>query len=129
MGAVKAATNAGINMGIDARFSEIGARIQEVMESYSCEYNGKLHPVKAIQNLCGHSIDRYRIHAGKSVPIVKTESSEIMEEGELYAIETFGSVMGKGVVLQEGVCSHFMKDFERHKNTKRTRNPRSQKLL
>lgn len=129
MKAVKAATNAGIEcMGIDARFSEIGARIQEVMESFSVEYDGKLHPVKAIKNLCGHSIDRYRIHAGKSVPIVRTPSNEKMEEGELYAIETFGSVMGRGQVEQEGVCSHFMKEFH-HENTKRTRNPRAQKLL
>merc|ERR1712079_18990 len=104
MAAVKEATNTGIKcMGIDARFSEIGARIQEVMESHECTYNGKTYPVQAIRNLCGHSIDRYQIHAGKPVPIVKTASNERMEEGELYAIETFGSVMGTGKVLQEGV--------------------------
>ncbi len=37
----------------------------------------------------------YRIHAGKSVPIVKGGDQTKMEEGELYAIETFGS-NGKG---------------------------------
>lgn len=47
--------------------------------------------VKSIRNLNGHSIGRYQIHAGKSVPIVKGGEQTKMEEGEFYAIETFGS--------------------------------------
>jgi len=48
--------------------------------------------VKSIRNLCGHSIDAYQIHGGKSVPIVKGgEQGVRMEEGEFFAIETFGS--------------------------------------
>lgn len=39
----------------------------------------------------GHSIGPYQIHAGKSVPIVKGGEQTKMEEGEFYAIETFGS--------------------------------------
>lgn len=39
----------------------------------------------------GHSIGRYQIHAGKSVPIVKGGEQTKMEEGEFFAIETFGS--------------------------------------
>ena len=35
-----------------------------------------------------------------------------MEEGELYAIETFGST-GKGYVWEDGECSHYMRDFEK----------------
>jgi methionyl aminopeptidase len=35
-----------------------------------------------------------------------------MEEGELYAIETFGST-GKGYVWEDGDCSHYMKDFNK----------------
>lgn len=34
-----------------------------------------------------------------------------MEEGEVYAIETFGST-GKGHVDDDVDCSHFMKSFE-----------------
>lgn len=34
-----------------------------------------------------------------------------MEEGELYAIETFGTT-GKGYVMDDADCSHFMKDYE-----------------
>ncbi len=33
-----------------------------------------------------------------------------MEEGEIYAIETFGST-GKGYVHEDGECSHFMKEY------------------
>ena len=66
------ATNTGIRMaGIDARLDEIGAAIQETMESYEVELDGKTYQVKPIRNLNGHSIGQYRIHAGKTVPIVK----------------------------------------------------------
>ena len=47
--------------------------------------------VKAIRNLNGHSIGQYNIHGGKSVPIVKGGEGSRMEEGEFFAIETFGS--------------------------------------
>ena len=48
--------------------------------------------VKCVRNLNGHSIDAYQIHAGKSVPIVRGgEQGVRMEEGEFFAIETFGS--------------------------------------
>jgi methionyl aminopeptidase len=41
------------------------------MESFEVEINGKVYPVKSVRNLNGHSIEDYKIHAGKSVPIVK----------------------------------------------------------
>ena len=34
-----------------------------------------------------------------------------MEEGELFAIETFGST-GKGKVFDAPDCSHYMKNFD-----------------
>ena len=57
--------------GIDAQLGEIGALIQEAMESYELELDGKTYPIKCIRNLNGHSIGQYVIHAGKTVPIVK----------------------------------------------------------
>lgn len=106
--AVKDATNTGIReAGIDVRVGDIGAAIQEVMESYevvvsaSDNYVGtKTYPVKSIENLTGHSINRYKIHGGKSVPIVKTHDQTKMEEGEYFAIETFGST-GIGRVVED----------------------------
>lgn len=99
--AVKEATNAGIKeAGIDVRMSDIGAAIQEVMESYEVEIKGTTYPVKAIRNLNGHDIHPYSIHGGKSVPIVKGGDQTKMEEGETFAIETFGST-GKGYVRDD----------------------------
>lgn len=98
--------------------------------------------VKSIRNLNGHSIGPYQIHAGKSVPIVKGGEQTKMEEGEFYAIETFGStgkkfwtfnhwkkshcifeihqclilcfcsIPGKGYVREDLECSHYMKNFD-----------------
>ncbi|CAD7693285.1 unnamed protein product [Nyctereutes procyonoides] len=90
--AVKDATNTGIKCaGIDVHLCDVGEAIQETYQ------------VKPICNLNGHSIGPYRIHAGKTVPIVKGEATR-MEEGEGYAIETFGST-GKGIVHDDMECS------------------------
>lgn len=110
--AVKDATNTGIReAGIDVRLCDIGAAIQEVMESYEVELEGKTYQVKSIRNLNGHSISPYRIHSGKTVPIVKGGETTRMEENEFYAIETFGST-GRGMVHDDMDCSHYMKNFD-----------------
>ncbi|WVZ91858.1 hypothetical protein U9M48_037977 [Paspalum notatum var. saurae] len=110
--ATRDATDTGIKeAGIDARLCDVGAAIQEVMESYEVEINGKVFQVKSIRNLNGHSIEPYRIHAGKYVPIVKGGEQTKMEEGEFYAIETFGST-GRGIVREDLECSHYMKNFD-----------------
>jgi methionine aminopeptidase type II len=110
--AVKEATETGIKAaGIDVRLSDVGEAIQEVMESYEVELDGKTYPVKSIRNLNGHSINKYVIHGGKSVPIVKNGDMTKMEEGEFYAIETFGST-GRGHVVEDGECSHYMKVWD-----------------
>jgi len=110
--AVKDATNTGIKTaGIDVRLCDVGAAIQEVMESYEVELDGKTYGVKPIRNLNGHSIGPYQIHAGKSVPIVGGGEETRMEEGEFFAIETFGST-GRGYVNEDMECSHYMKRFD-----------------
>ncbi|KAL2255887.1 hypothetical protein VTK26DRAFT_2530 [Humicola hyalothermophila] len=107
--AVRAATNAGVKeAGIDARVGEIGGVIQEVMESYEVQINGTTYPVKPIRNLNGHTILPYSIHGTKSVPIVKSNDQTKMEEGDVFAIETFGST-GNGYVHEEGEVSHYAK--------------------
>ncbi|KYQ57272.1 Methionine aminopeptidase 2 [Trachymyrmex zeteki] len=110
--AVRDATNTGIKAaGIDVQLCDVGAAIQEVMESYEVELDGKTYQVKSIRNLNGHSISPYRIHAGKTVPIVRGGEAIRMEENEFYAIETFGST-GRGVVHDDMECSHYMKSFD-----------------
>jgi methionyl aminopeptidase len=110
--AVQESTDTGIRAaGIDVRLCDIGEAIQECMESFEVEIDGKTYPVKPCRNLNGHSIGPYQIHAGKSVPIVKGGEQTKMEEGELYAIETFGST-GKGFVREDMECSHYMKNYD-----------------
>ena len=109
--AVREATNAGVKaVGVDVRLYDVGAAIQEVMESHEIELRGRHHQIKCVRNLSGHSLGLYQIHAGKSVPIVATtfdgESTKI-EEGDFLAIETFGST-GKGAVLDDSPVSHYM---------------------
>lgn len=101
LNAVRDATNTGVReAGIDVRVGEIGTAIQEAMESYELEIGGKTYPVKSIRNLTGHDIVQNSIHGGKSVPIVKSNDTTKMEEGEVFAIETFGST-GKGYVRDD----------------------------
>ncbi|ODQ65714.1 methionine aminopeptidase [Nadsonia fulvescens var. elongata DSM 6958] len=110
--AVKDATNTGVReAGIDVRLTDIGEAVQETMESYEVELDGKTYPVKCIRNLNGHNIGHYEIHGGKTVPIVKNGDETKMEEGETFAIETFGST-GRGYVISSGECSHYAKNVD-----------------
>ncbi|KAK5094742.1 Methionine aminopeptidase 2 [Exophiala xenobiotica] len=107
LAAVKDATNTGVKAaGIDVRVGEIGEQIQEAMESYEVTIDGKTYPVKSIRNLNGHDIVQGSIHGGKSVPIVKSNDQTKMEEGEIFAIETFGST-GRGYVQDDMEVSHY----------------------
>lgn len=107
LAAVKDATNTGVReAGIDVRLGELGGYIQETMESYECEINGKMCPIKPIKGLSGHTIHPYSIHGSKSVPIVKTSDTTKMEEGDVFAIETFGTT-GNGYVIDQGEVSHY----------------------
>lgn len=96
------------------------------MESHEVTIGNNTYTVKAVQNLSGHSIQPYKIHAGKSVPIVKGGPQTKMEEGELFAIETFGST-GKGKVFDAPDCSHYMKNFDAVDVP--LRNPKAKALL
>ncbi len=50
-----------------------------------------------IENLCGHQIDRYELHAGMSVPSYDSGSTELIKAGMTVAIEPFATD-GKGYV-------------------------------
>lgn len=102
--ATKEGTWTGIKMaGPDALISDITKEIQEVIESYEVEIDGKVHKVTAVTNLGGHNIEPYTIHAGKLVlgsmnnNFSKTDKTR-MQAGECFAIETFAST-GKGTMM------------------------------
>lgn len=107
LAAVKDAANTGIReAGIDVRVGELGGLIQETMESYECEIDGVTYPIKPIRNITGHNILPYSIHGTKSVPSVKSSDTTKMEEGDVFAIEPFGST-GNGRVYDQGEVSHY----------------------
>lgn len=101
LAAVKATTNAGLKeAGVDARMDHLSEIMQEVMESYEVELDGRTIPVKAVRNITGHNILRYKIHGDKQVPFYKTKSNQRMEEGDIFAIETFGTT-GKARMMDD----------------------------
>lgn len=84
MNAVKEATDAGIKAaGVDMRLGDIGGIIQEVIESHECTIKGKTYKVQPIRNLNGHNIEPYRIHGGKSVPMVNNHDQTKVRTGHL----------------------------------------------
>lgn len=55
---------------------------------------------KSISNLTGHSMERFSLHSGKSVPNVVDSNTAVVKEGEVLAVEPFatdgaGKVTGK----------------------------------
>ncbi|OAG30764.1 methionyl aminopeptidase [Nematocida displodere] len=94
--------------GPDTRLKDIGEKAEEIMRSYEVMVNGRETAIRPVTNLNGHTINRYKIHGGKYVPIVKNSGvKDRMVEGEFYAIETFATT-GKGYVIEKGDCSHYM---------------------
>ena len=91
---VKDATYTGIkNAAVDVNIKEWGEKIQEVMESYEVEIDGKTHPIQVVKNLGGHNILKNRIHGGVFLPgayISHYPDNLKFQEG-VYAVETFGS--------------------------------------
>ena len=68
------------NIHADMATSKIGAIIEK---------NIKNRGFKPIANLTGHSVGRYLIHAGTSIPNVMQISFGKVKAGEVYAIEPF----------------------------------------
>lgn len=66
--------------------------------------------MKPIENLSGHTINPYRIHGGKSVLLVKNDDQTKMEEGDYFAIETFGST-GRGRIVESVRSSQIHDNF------------------
>ena len=72
---------------INTKASEIGKLIENTILKLG---------FKPIQNLSGHSLEQYTIHAGKSIPNIWTIGSSFnLSSGNAYAIEPF-------VTLKEG---------------------------
>lgn len=80
--------------------SEIGKTIENTIT-----YNG----LKPIQNLSGHSLEQYIIHAGKSIPNIKTFGPSFsLMPNQAYAIEPFVTTKdGLGIVYEGKIRNIF----------------------
>ncbi|MGA8091788.1 MAG: type II methionyl aminopeptidase [Thermoplasmata archaeon] len=66
-----------------------GARVDDVSRAIAEAIRAR--GLKPIVDLTGHSIERYLLHAGKSIPNVPGVSADLLEEGEVIAIEPFAT--------------------------------------
>ena len=108
LNASKEATYSAIAVsGPDARLLELSELVEEVICSYQVPIDyglGELD-ILPIQGLGGHNILPYKVHGGKlilSVPDKDVQEGQKMEEGEIYAIETYATT-GSGTMTQESV--------------------------
>ena len=67
---------------------ELGKKIEDIIKGF------KFNPIK---ELGGHQIERWTVHGKKKLPELGTQGGDIMEEGEVFAIEIFAST-GEGTV-------------------------------
>lgn len=98
------------------RMSEIGRVIQSTVERYG---------FKPIRNLTGHNIERYTIHAGKSVPNVSQLDGGKASEGEIYAIEPFVTRPDAGGAVASMASAHIF----RHIKTKGAKTEDAKKVV
>ena len=99
--------NEALNLAIShvrdgAVLGEIGKAVEEYVKS-----QGFL----PVANLTGHSLDQWNLHSGLSVPNVNDENKQIIEEGDVLAIEPFVTD-GVGMVgdMKETFIYKFLRD-------------------
>jgi methionyl aminopeptidase len=90
------------------KLSDIGSIVERSVHGYGFQ---------PIRNLTGHKIDRYNLHAGKSVPNVSGVESGRFERGEVYAIEPFVTSKDAEGAVRDGRVSYIYR-FVRAKGAK-----------
>ncbi|MFH1682866.1 MAG: type II methionyl aminopeptidase [Candidatus Woesearchaeota archaeon] len=76
---------------------EIGKKIHEIITA---------HGFSPIRNLSGHGLDQYQIHTSPSIPNFDNGNENILEEGDVIAIEPFAS-SGAGIVQESSPATLF----------------------
>ena len=82
---LKKATEDALNQALSA--AKIGVRVGEIGKII--EDTASRWGFQTIKNLSGHSIDRYVVHSGVSIPNVWSAEGPQLKEGSIYAIEPF----------------------------------------
>ncbi len=99
--------------GPDQSLYDLSEYISEIISSYEVDTGLDPLPIKPVTGIGGHNIQQYKIHGGKlilSVPDKDLQADLKMEDGEIYAIETYAST-GFGTMTQYDdiyKCTHFM---------------------
>ena len=77
------------NEALEAAISTIkdGVEIGKIGEAIEETINNK--GLKSVSNLTGHSMDRWILHSGVSVPNIKEDNKHKVQEGDVLAIEPF----------------------------------------
>ncbi len=75
----------------ELRTGEIGREIRKEAARFG---------FKTIENLTGHTVDRYVVHAGKSIPNLYMQGMPTLKKGDVFAIEPFLTLgTGAGYVV------------------------------
>ena len=76
---------------VEAGIAEVRAGVAVDTLSRAIERAIKSYGLKPVENLTGHTIQRYLLHAGKSIPNASGMSTDHLAEGEVVAIEPFAT--------------------------------------
>lgn len=77
-----------VKPGVESRL--IGEKIEETIKGYG---------FRPIKDLSGHLLDQYILHSSKIIPNISIPHGTKIEEGEVYALETFATT-GSGSVTE-----------------------------
>lgn len=81
----------------DVQISEVSSAIERTIRSFS---------VNPVVDLTGHTIERYRLHAGVSIPNVTIRGGTRLSPGMVFAIEPFAT-FGTGEIDEDNIGKIF----------------------
>ncbi|MBI4152858.1 type II methionyl aminopeptidase [Candidatus Woesearchaeota archaeon] len=115
---IKAAQNA---LTAAIKLVEPGRQLWELGEAQYSE--AEKMGFTTVKNLCGHTIGRYKVHDGISIPSYNNKDKTEIEEGWQIAIEPFVT-NGRGLIKEKPPSTIFMLETERG-----VRSPHARKIL
>lgn len=105
--AVEAALESAIKtIKAGVKSSDVGAVIEHTIKNRG---------FKPIRNLTGHKLSRYILHAGKSIPNIRTFIGEKLFEGEVFAVEPFTVLSTSAGEVRDGAPSNIYR-FDKKRN-------------
>lgn len=115
---IKAAQNA---LKAALKIAKPGTQLWELGEAQYSE--AEALGFTTVKNLSGHTLGRYKIHAGVSIPSFNNKDKTELEEDDVIAIEPF-ITNGQGMIKEKGIATIFMVEKE-----KGVRSPYARKIL